>query len=94
MTTSDHSVIICINRSFSGRRPACADSGSEVLAEELEQQLANAGLAVEVRRITCLGQCEQGPNLRIAPGGRFFHQVSHADLPVVVTELQRLMQVQ
>lgn len=84
------SVVICINRRLGSHTPSCAGRGSEVLAAELERQLAHAGLAVALRRIDCLGQCEQGPNLRIAPGGAFYHGVGLDDLPGIVAELQRL----
>lgn len=86
------SLIVCINRSFSINKPACANRGSEALADELEQQLAEEGLAVPVRRIECLGQCERGPNLRIAPGGRFFHHCSGSDLAAVIEELRSVQQ--
>lgn len=84
------SVVICTKRRLGVNSPSCAASGSEAMADELERQLAEAGLAVEVQRIECLGQCERGPNLRIAPGGRFYHQLTIEELPEVIAELQRL----
>lgn len=86
------SIVICINRRLGAGTPSCAAGGSEALAAELERQLVGAGLAVELKRIQCLGQCEQGPNLRIAPGGEFYHGVGLGDLPGIVAELQRLAQ--
>jgi (2Fe-2S) ferredoxin len=64
------------------------------MADELEQQLADEGLSIEVKRVECLGQCERGPNLRIAPGGCFYHQFTMDDMPKVIAELQRLEQVE
>lgn len=88
------SVVVCINRSFSVNKRACANSGSGTLADALERQLAEQGMNIAVRRLECLGQCDRGPNLRIAPGGRFFHHCSEADLPGVIAELQRLQQAE
>ena len=87
------SVIVCTNRTFSSNKPACANSGSEALADRLEELLAEEGLAVTVRRIECFGQCAQGPNLRIAPGGRFFYQCSEKHLAEIIEELHRIMQL-
>ena len=86
------SLVICINRRLGSNTPSCAGRGSEGLADELERELAHAGLAVELRRIECLGQCDLGPNLRIAPGGAFYHGVGLDDLPAIIGELQCLVQ--
>ncbi len=83
-----YSVVVCINRRYGS--PSCAARGGVELADELERQLAELGLAVPVQRVECLGQCEQGPNMRIAPGGLFFHEVTMDDLPVVIGELTAL----
>ena len=85
------SVVLCINRRYGPKTPSCAASGAEELAVQLEQKLEDAGLNIPLQRIKCLGQCELGPNLRIAPGGRFFHHLTLDDLPGVVRELQRLV---
>lgn len=85
-------IVICINRRFGTATPSCAGRGSEAMANELERLLTESGLEIEVKRVKCLGQCEHGPNLRIAPGGRFYHHLSVDDLAKVITELQRLSQ--
>lgn len=89
---SEYSVIVCINRRYGPNAPSCAERGSEALADTLEQLLKEMKMEVEVKRIECLGQCERGPNLRIAPGGRFFSYLTAEDLPAVIIELQRLLQ--
>ena len=87
---TEYSIIICINRRYGLSKPSCAGHGSLELADELERLLGEAKLEIPVKRIECLGDCEQGPNLRIAPGGRFFHGVSMGDLPEVIAELVHL----
>lgn len=88
--SEEFSVVLCIKNRFKLNSRSCAGSGSEAMADELERLLAETGLGIEVKRVKCLGQCEHGPNLRIAPGGRFYHQLSMEDLPEVIAELQRL----
>ena len=88
--SEEFSVVICIKNRFKLNSTSCAGSGSEAMADELERLLAGSGLDIEVKRVKCLGQCEHGPNLRIAPGGRFYHQLSMDDLPEVIAELQQL----
>ncbi len=82
-------VVICINRRLSEASPSCAERGSELMADVLEQCLEASGLPGAVHRVECLGQCERGPSLRIAPGGRFFHKLTIEQLPEVISELQR-----
>jgi NADH:ubiquinone oxidoreductase subunit E len=92
--TASPSIVICINRRLGLNSPSCAARGAETLAAELQRQLARAGLSVELKYIQCLGQCEQGPNLRIAPGEAFYQGVGLGDLPGIIVELQRLTQGQ
>lgn len=66
------SVIVCINHRANPGRPSCAARGSRQIADMLETALEQAQLPVTVQRVYCLGHCESGPVLRIAPGGRFY----------------------
>ncbi len=68
-------------------KPACANQGSEALADRLEREIGQRRLPVTVERVYCLGQCTKGPNMRIAPTGRFFHHVSAGDIPAIIDEL-------
>lgn len=87
---SNLSIVICINRRLGDDTPSCAAAGSEQLANELEQLLEKEGMTVPIKRVECLGQCEKGPNLRLVPGGRFFHHLSRDDFPEVIAELKRM----
>lgn len=80
--------IVCVNTRVSGK-PACGDSGSAELAERLEREIARRGLTAEVERAGCLGRCAQGPNMRIAPAGAFFHHVSANDIGAMVDALEQ-----
>lgn len=82
-----NTLIICTNRRLDSGSPSCAARGSEALADALQQQLSAKGLDVTIKRVECLGQCERGPNLRLAPGGPFYHGVTPEEVPDIVTEL-------
>ncbi len=75
-------VVVCVKERVSGS--SCAGSGGVALADAVERELARQELPIGVKRIFCLGQCEQGPNLRIAPGGAFFRRMTMARLGEVV----------
>ncbi len=54
-----------------GGRPSCALRGSKETLLLLRQELALRHLDIAVEEIVCLGQCDHGPALRLAPGGAF-----------------------
>ena len=81
-------LICCINRRLGTGQRSCAGSGSLELIETLETMIAGAGLEVPVVRRECLGRCEEGPVIRIAPAGPFFTELDAAALPDLVAELQ------
>lgn len=77
-------IIVCVNRRANPRQPSCAARGSEQLAAELELRLARLGAKISVTRIRCFGRCAEGPNVRIAPAGRFFRGVDAGQLSAIV----------
>ncbi len=77
-------LLVCVNRRLGAEAPSCAGRGSERLAERLAALLAERGLALPVETILCFGACSRGPNVRLTPGGAFFHGVTDADLPALV----------
>lgn len=81
------SIVICVNRRFSAQKPSCAARGAEEVAEELELALERHDLPFEVQRVYCLGLCERGPNLRLAPGGRFYTGFALDDIDNLIEEL-------
>ncbi|MBF0168013.1 MAG: (2Fe-2S) ferredoxin domain-containing protein [Alphaproteobacteria bacterium] len=82
-------IIVCINDRFTASKPSCARGGSVAIADALEQAIAERGLALTLERLHCLGECALGPNLRLAPGGRFFHHVKLADIPAILDEIEK-----
>jgi NADH-quinone oxidoreductase subunit F len=66
----------------------CHASGSIVLKEALEQEIARVGLDKEVKVIEtgCFGFCRFGPNMMIYPEGVFYCQVHEEDVPELIEE--------
>ena len=50
-------------------QPSCGARGAAELKQALEQAVALNGMAIGVKEIQCLGECETGPNARLIPGG-------------------------
>ena len=84
-------IVVCINERLSAGQRSCVGSGSLDYIRELRGMIAAEGLEVTVVERECLGKCEQGPVMRIAPGGRFFTEVNESSLPLIITELKAFM---
>ena len=84
-------LVVCVNQRLGAGQRSCAGSGSRDLIRQLESQLGELGLDVPIVERECLGRCEEGPAMRIAPGGEFFTEVEPADLAVVVERLRLII---
>jgi len=82
-------LLVCVNRRHGLDTPSCAGRGAEALVPELERLLAQRGLDLPVETILCFGACTRGPNIRLAPGGAFFHGVTLGGLPALVDAVAR-----
>ena len=76
--------MVCV-KERSADRPSCAHRGGVQLADNLDVELATHGLDVPVERILCFGHCNEGPVMRIAPGGTFFTRMTQERLGEVVS---------
>ena len=82
-------IIVCVNHRANTSQPSCAARGSEELACYLEAELGKDETQIVLERFNCLGLCEQGPNIRLAPAGRFYHQVQLDDLPALLADAKQ-----
>jgi len=82
-------LLVCINRRFGADQASCAARGSESVADAIERGIAERGLDLPVERICCFGKCQDGPNMRLAPGGEFFMGVGLERVPDVLDALER-----
>jgi len=62
---------ICTNKAVALGRPSCGLRGSEKIMAALQEEVTQRSIAIELEAITCLGQCNDGPSMRIA-GGNFY----------------------
>ncbi len=66
----------------------CVSSGSQSVAQALEQAIADHGLQDEVKvvRTGCMGSCDLGPVAVVYPEGIFYQKLTPEDAKVVVEE--------
>ncbi len=82
-------LVACVNQRLGSGQRSCAGSGSLDLIRQIETEIEARGLEIAVVRRECLGKCEQGPTMRIAPGGPFFFEIDSASLPRILAELEQ-----
>lgn len=82
-------VVVCINRRANTNQPSCGMRGGVKLADHLEAEITKRGLPIVLERFHCLGRCEDGPNLRLAPGGNFHSGASLGDADQLLQEIGR-----
>lgn len=84
-------VTACINRRPAAgglAMPSCGARGGEEIAAALERGIRARGLRLDFATIRCLGLCDKGPNLRVAPSNSWFHGVTLADVPAILDWLE------
>ncbi|MBO5500999.1 MAG: NAD(P)H-dependent oxidoreductase subunit E, partial [Clostridia bacterium] len=66
----------------------CTSSGSNLLIERFEEQIAKHGLDKEVKvvRTGCFGLCEAGPVVIVYPEGTFYSRIKVEDVDTIVAE--------
>ena len=82
-------VIVCINHRANPAQPSCAARGSLSLADRLEQEITDRGWDIALERFACLGRCEDGPNLKLSPGGSFCSHITPGDLEDLLQEIEQ-----
>ena len=80
-------IIVCVNHRSNPNQPSCGARGGADIADYIEHKVSKDQLQLSVERFNCLGFCEQGPNLKIAPEGCFIHGVKIEALPDLLREL-------
>jgi len=81
-------LIVCVNERLGTGQRSCVGSGSLDLISRLEAMLAAENLAIPVIRRECLGRCEEGPAMRIAPAGPFFTGIDESTLANIIDQLR------
>ena len=81
-------LVVCVNKRFRIDQRSCFMSGSANLATEIEAQVRARSINVKIERSVCFGHCQQGPVMRLVPGGKFFHDVTNKNVDTIVDELE------
>ena len=54
----------------------------------IEQEVRARGLDIRVERTVCMGRCDFGPTIRVAPGGAFHLGLDPADVSAFLDDLE------
>jgi len=81
-------VVVCVNHRANPDLPSCGARGGEAIASRLEDELRQRDLGITVERFNCLGQCEAGPNIRLAPAGPFYQGLAESDIPMLMIDIE------
>lgn len=80
---------VCVNkRPENGISVSCGPRGGNEIATALEAEIARRGLDIGLATIKCLGLCNKGPNIRLAPGNSWFHGVHASDAEAVLDHVE------
>jgi len=84
-------LVVCVNERLGTGQKSCVGSGNLDYIASIRQLIEDNGLDVPIIERECLGKCEQGPIMRIAPGGKFFTEINQSSLIEIVEELKAML---
>ncbi len=84
-------LVVCVNERLGTGQKSCVGSGNLDYITSIRQLIEDHGLNVPIIERECLGKCEQGPIMRIAPGGKFFTDIDQQSLMIVINELKAML---
>jgi (2Fe-2S) ferredoxin len=88
---SEVRLVVCINERLGSRQRSCVGSNNLEYIGKIRSMIEAENLSVPIIERICLGKCEQGPVMRIAPGGRFFTEITEASLRDIIGELKTFL---
>lgn len=80
---------MCTNFRANLNNPSCAARDSQLLLGALKKELTKKNIVIEIEESPCMGYCNMGPNLRLAPNGEFFHEVSAINLAKLIAAAKK-----
>jgi NADH:ubiquinone oxidoreductase subunit E len=89
MEPSPKKILVCVNERLTDSKPSCGGRGGQALATAIEQGVKERDLDIPVERFICFGFCNEGPNVRFTPAGKFFHHTTLEDVPAILDEAER-----
>ena len=91
MPRSPLRLIVCVNKRLGTGQRSCVGSGNLDYIAEIRRLINLRKLDIPVIERECLGKCEQGPVMRIAPGGVFYTEIDETKLNEIIEELRHLL---
>ncbi|MBZ0093236.1 MAG: (2Fe-2S) ferredoxin domain-containing protein [Sulfuricellaceae bacterium] len=86
-----NTLLVCTHRRGAPNSPSCGGRGSHEILRLLQEGVRERRLALNVESIVCFGHCADGPTVRLAPGGRFWHQVQASQLAPMLDEIAPML---
>lgn len=77
-------LLVCTQLRHPPNPHSCGNSGSHALIPQLEQALQKAGVSIVVEASACMSMCIKGPNVRLLPAGKTWHQVNDQAVDEIV----------
>jgi (2Fe-2S) ferredoxin len=87
-------VMVYVNRRSCADRTSNAALGSINLADALGRIITAHKIDVKFERSICMAQCQKGPTVRVAPGGRFILRATIENVVSFLDELEHLCGIQ
>ncbi len=81
-------VLVCGNVRTDGK-VSCGPTGGAEFKDRLKELCKKKQLPVRVMQTSCLGQCDDGPNIMISPDGLWLSGVTHDDLDEIVKLIEK-----
>ena len=82
-------IFVCTNYRANPNNPSCASRDSRLVLDLLKAEFAQKDIAIEIEESPCMGYCNAGPNVRLAPNGQFFHGVSTSNLVKLINAAKK-----
>ncbi len=90
MPKPNYHILVCTNSRPPGHpKPSCGAEGAQNLLMAFNMGLMERGVQpgeVIVSGTTCLGPCEQGPNVVVYPTGTWYSQVKDSAVAIILDE--------
>ncbi|MEG3637730.1 (2Fe-2S) ferredoxin domain-containing protein [Magnetococcus sp. PR-3] len=80
-------ILVCTN-DRPGNNTSCGARGSYELYLALVKAAKESNTPFSVGELQCFGECSKGPNIRVAPGGEFFHHATEETIPDILKSAQ------